>query len=153
MLATRISVPILREYLRSEGKAAEAEAVERLRPQMFGPGYASRILTDFDVDAPEGEVQVACPSLSTGNIRRFAYPAVFYRDVRSPLVHEYQLGKQAAPVAMTERQAGVSYVNRGARRLVYYHLDWLIEVVRSIAVDSSGHDAPLDRPARWWLDG
>jgi hypothetical protein len=88
-----------------------------------------------------------------GDIRRFAYPAVFYRDVRSPLVHEYQLGKEAAPVPMTEHEAGVSYVNRGSRRLVYCHLDWVVNVIRSIAASSSTVTAPLTRPAAWWIGG
>jgi hypothetical protein len=79
-------------------------------------------------------------------------PFDFLPGWRSPLVHEYHLDDQASQEPMTERDAGVSYVNRGSERLVY-HLDWLADVVRSIAASTSSVPGPLPGPTPWWIEG
>lgn len=75
-------------------------------------------MTDFDVDAGETEVLAACSGVTPAELRRFSYPTILYRDVRSALVHEYHLSEQATHVPMTERDAGVSYANRVGQRLI-----------------------------------
>jgi hypothetical protein len=59
----------------------------------------------------EAEIQAICPTLSIKDIRDRSYPAVFYKHVRSTLVHEYHLDDRSSAVPMTARPAAVSYVN------------------------------------------
>lgn len=153
LLPARISLPMLVQELRHSSRTGEAENLEQLRPQMFGPGYSARVVTDFDIDATENEILRSCPALGVGDVRRFSYPAVFYRHVRSALVHEYHLTDHATTVPMTEREAGVSYSNRIGRRLIHYHPDWLADVLRSIAAAADGLTPPLSVPSSWWIDG
>lgn len=80
LLAARISLPMLVQELRHSSRTGEAQNLEQLRPQMFGPGYSARVVTDFDIDATENEILSSCPALGVGDVRRFSYPAVFYRQ-------------------------------------------------------------------------
>ena len=90
-----ISVPLLARRLRRKGKHAEAAAIEKLRPDSFGPGYASKVLIGDQVDVPEDVVLGACPTLTQKDVRDRSYPVVFYEHVRSTLVHEFHLDNRA----------------------------------------------------------
>jgi hypothetical protein len=150
----RISVPLLRQWLLKTGRRPEAAALEEKRPHMFGAGNEARVLVGADVDLTEQEVTQTCPQLTIEEIREWSYPAVFYAHVRSSLIHEYHLGDTSSGWPMTERpDATVSYVNPLRKaRLVHFHLPWLIEVVRSIAVAAEAvlSQRPLPVPQPWW---
>lgn len=133
--ATMISVPILQRFLRKRSRRTETSTLERMRPEAFGPGEWTRVLAGPDVDATEAEVKMWCPALDVTELREHSYPSIFYKNVRSNLVHEHRLSPEAASVPMTRRAAGVSYVNRAdsdeplsARRLIHFHFDWLAQV-------------------------
>lgn len=155
-----ISIPLLCGYLREKGNFDTANRLEAERPGMFGIGGACRVVTGSDVDFSEADVQNICPQLSLYDIRTYSYPAIFYREVRSSLVHEYNIGPRAHALPMTSRETNVSYVNqldssvlsRLPRRRIHYHMPWLAQVVRSLAEKSTKHfGQTIPNPANWWL--
>lgn len=155
-----ISIPLLSRHLREERKFDAANKLEAARPGMFGVAGSCRVVTGDDVDFPDAEVQRICPQISLHEIRTYSYPAIFYRDVRSSLVHECNIGPSAHFLPMTSREASVSYVNqldtatptRFPRRRIHFHMPWLVNLVRSIAGKAIVHfDQSLSIPASWWL--
>jgi hypothetical protein len=157
-----ISVPFVRKHLRQLGRNDDVQAIDEARPQMFGLGHSSRILLGSDVDMKEAPL-LTITSLKSSDIRRYSYPVLFYKHVRSNLAHEYKLSEDAASHFLTRRKANVSYNNRVdmseaemTRRLIHFHLDWIAKIVRSIASNVYGvvdaYDT-LGRPDRWWIDG
>lgn len=160
----RVSVPLLVRALRKRNQNEAAEAVVAARPSAFAPGHETKVLVGDDVDMNETEVLQVCPALAPAEIRRYSYGAVFYRHVRSALVHEYQLGSRASSVAMATDDDGVSYTNRlslsstsssSVVRQIHYPITWLESVVESIGtqVGSSNTSKPLPEPSKWWLHG
>jgi hypothetical protein len=87
--ACHISVPLLVDYLRQKQRLAEAETLERAHPQMYGLGHETRIVLGHEIDRPDHELAPLCRNLTLSDLRWFSYPAVFYREIRSGLVHEY----------------------------------------------------------------
>jgi hypothetical protein len=157
----RISVPLLVQHLKETGRTSEATKIEAVRSRMFGGGHASRVLIADDVDATEAEIRTLCQTLTASDVREFSYGAVFYAHVRSAIVHEFHFGANATGVPMTERQADVSYANRldrhtrVSRRLIHFHMPWLVSLVDSLAanVDAVLSTAPLPKPSTWWVEG
>jgi len=160
----RVSVPLLVRALRRQNQDATADALAAARPQAFAPGHETHVLIGVQVDMSEAEVLQVCPALQPADIRRYSYGPVFYRHVRSALVHEYQLGDRASSVAMAGNNDGVSYTNRlsssstsstGVVRQIHYPSSWLESVVESIGtqVSSSTTSKPLPDPTKWWLTG
>lgn len=150
----RISVPLLIEYLDNNGKGQEA-ATLRTQFMSFPRG---QLLTGSQVDRFEDEICRACPGLLHEQIRRFAYAAVFYDEVRSSYVHKYKIGLSADPwaVAATE-DTEISYGNWRADpiRHIHFPIQWISKVAESVAenVDCSAQELPLVQPGRWWLEG
>jgi hypothetical protein len=155
----RISVPLLIRTLRADGRENEATVIETSRPNLL-TGAQSLVLVDDDVDMAEGDLRGFCPDITLQYLRKHSYPVLFYRHVRSTLVHEYALGAKASPTAMTRRPPAVSYLNqisvhrhRGVRRLIHFHPEWLKELVLAIALRLE-HASPVQgRPSRWWIEG
>ena len=162
LAATHVSVPFVRQYLQRSGRDVDVGAIEKARPEMFGLGHGSRIITGSDVDMAEKDL-LAITTLTPREVRRYSYPALFYKHVRSNLVHEFRLSEAATSHFMTRREANVSYNNRldlteteMARRLIHFHIEWIASVTRSIASNVVGFvDAyrTLPRPQPWWLEG
>lgn len=157
----KISVPLFVQHLRKIGNLADAEKLELARPQMFGPGYATRVLTGAEVDMPEDELVKLGLGVPRQVVRGFSYPALFYRHVRCGLMHEFHLTEEATWNPMTTRVVGVSYSNRGAKygefaikRLIHFEIAWLAGALRSI-VSHFGDAGPVTTlpPTAWWIDG
>lgn len=165
----RLSLPLLRHTL-CDGHEADADALERMRPGMFGFGYSTRVVTGDEVDADEAEIAGTFPHLEKRLLRRHSYPAVFYEHVRSQLVHEYSFEGFATAYPMTSKpDPGVSYSNTtrmlygddgevmldASTREIHFHVDWLIRLAHAIAraVDQQVPNGGLPRPAAWWLHG
>ena len=151
------------QLLVSELREAAA-AVVAARPEAFAPGRETQVLVGDQVDMTETDVLKVWPDLPSAQIRQYSYGAVFYRHVRSALVHEYQLGNRASSVAMAIHDGGVSYTNRlnvsstsssTVVRQIHYPFAWLESVVESIGtqVASSNTSKPLPDPSKWWLQG
>ncbi len=157
--SVRVSLPLLIDHLRKKGDLEEARILERQRVGMFGPGYSCRVVTGEDVDLTEQEVRSLCPSVKTAELRKFSYPSVFYSEVRSSAVHEYQFSDRATNWPMTTRDAGVSYsnllVDGRTERQIYFHIPWLISVISSIAnnMDRAPVQGSLPVPSSWWREG
>jgi hypothetical protein len=151
--AQRVSVPLLLQTLRKDGRPEVTGLTQRSR--FFTGGYRAQVLVDDDVDCDEATLLSELPSLDRKLLRRHTYPVIFYEEVRSSLVHEYELGDRVSAWPMTRRAARVSYFNNmeGTRR-VHFHMDGLIEIACGIA---RGADALLlkrhpPEPTCWWLD-
>ena len=159
----RISVPLLVRALRKRNQIQAADAIAATKPQAFAPGHETQVLVGDHVDMTETAVLHVYPTLPSAQIRRYSYGPVFYRHVRSALVHEYQLGNRASSVAMAIDDDGVSYTNRllssasssGVVRQIHYPITWLESVVESIGtqVSSSNTSKPMPEPSPWWLHG
>lgn len=162
LLPLRVSLPLLVGALVTQGKSPEAQALREARRETFGPGNQSRVITGPEADAEESEVQCLCPSLSLTLIREFSYPNVFYRHLRSYLIHQYRLGRAATAWPMARRDAGVSYSNVLDRstpprsyRQIHFRAQWLAGVIRSVATAGEVDilSGPHPHPSTWWVDG
>jgi hypothetical protein len=80
------------------------------------------------------------PSLDHKVNRRFAYPAVFYEEVRSGYVHEYRIGAKADPwVAAATDDFEISYGNwlNDPDRHIHFPVIWIGKVAESMMLASS----------------
>ena len=101
--------------------------------------------------------------LTVKQLREHSYAAIFYKHVRSHLAHEYKLSDDVASHFATRLKASVSYVNRHdpdeeelSRRLIHFHMGWLANVTRSVALNVAGlieNYQTLPRPNKWWVHG
>jgi len=159
--AERISVPLLLDALREAGETALIEKVQASRPDVFAPGNDSRVLVSDEVDQTEVELAALDPALATKRLRRFSYGRVFYEHVRSAYTHEYRISEPASEFVQTAQSGQVSYVNfvrypdRRVRRLIYFDVAWVGEIVRSVAASlvTDGPVEPRPDPGTWWVDG
>jgi hypothetical protein len=160
--ACHISVPRLVDHLRQEDRLTEAETLERAHLPMYGPAHETRrAVLGREIDRPDHEFAALCPTLTLNELRRFSYPAVFYGEIRSGLVHEYRLKEDRATVlGMTDQHAAVSYSMihdqdyRRDTRPIHFDLAWLTNLALEIATraEPSVAKAPLPDPRVWWLD-
>lgn len=152
--STRISTPLLIGSLRKNDKVSEAEVLRK----KFMDFQNTRVLTGNEVDKTEQEILSACPALSYKEIRRFAYPCILYKDVRSSFMHEYRAGNRADVWAMAAiANDQISYVNwmNDPDRHIHFPIEWIGTIAESIAetADQNASQFPLSPPAAWWLDG
>lgn len=135
--ARLVSVPLLTQWLRDEGRAPEAVAIEEVhQPEYFWAGSTS-VLAGEDVDMGERQILALLPSIAVRDLRRHSYPVTFYEHVRCAGVHEYQVGRNASPRPMTFRSVGISYVNEligqdHVKRHIHFHASWLHAFVGSL---------------------
>lgn len=158
---TLISVPLLRRFLCGAGRSADMKLIEQTRRDMFGLGHGTLVLRGDEVDMTEDQLLALGNTLTRKELRPYSYPAVFYKHVRSNLVHEYKLSGDAASHFATRLPANVSYVNRHdaseeelSRRLIHFHIQWLSEITRSIASNIAtlmNSFQTLPPPAKWWV--
>ena len=161
LTAVRISLPFLVRSLIEDERYQEVRQIEALRPDMLGPGDEDRVVTGDEVDADEGEILAACPSLPVKDVREQSYAALFYAYVRCVLVNEYALGAEAASRPMSRFSFDrVSYSNEmvgpgQSTRRIHFPFEWLAAVVGSVAdhLDRPGETVPRAAPAKWWLHG
>ena len=149
-----ISVPLLIGHLRDNGKTSESNSLQK----KFMDFQKTRVLTSNDVDKTEVEILSVSQNLNFKDIRRFSYAAVFYEEVRSGFVHEYQTGEKADswPIGVTHDDQ-ISYGNwvNDPDRHIHFPLGWICGVAESIAnvADQNASTFPLSPPTTWWLDG
>lgn len=157
--SVHISVPLLAHSALRAANAVALEQLQALRPRLLrhAPRSIDWSIATVDDDADEMEVATNCPALSLATIRRFSYPAVFYREVRSAYVHALSPGKNASPVRGGESGAAVTYRNFGRppHHRIYFEIEWLCRVAESAAERAF---ADWQRSSKrctteWWLDG
>ena len=151
-----ISTPLLVQDLTQSSEPAKNQAGLQMK-QKYIPSFPFErlILTGDDADGTEDELLQQWPVLSRTDVRKFSYPNLLYRELRCSLVHNYRLGDSTASIPLFEGEANISYVNSAGEKLIYFHLEWLLKVFRSVCttVSPSLSALPFGVPHRWWLDG
>ena len=154
--ASRISIPMLLEWLRSRGEPYR-EALTRISRRYLGKFDPTRVLSGDDVDCCDLELASALPSLEPCKVRKFSYASIFYREVRSAYVHQYQTGERVNTWTLAADTPNVvSYGNwRGGQdKHIHFPVAWQSAVALSMAkaADAMSESFPLSVPSRWWLE-
>ena len=146
---TTISIPMLYQAL-----DPNSEYKPILRSH-FLPQNQGRLLIDVDVDKQESEILKVVAGIPSKTLRQHSYANLFYTELRSGLVHEYQTTQDAHLMPDTTRTAAISYANAFSARHIVFHFDWLIETLRSVAnnVEPLFESLPLSPPTTWWIEG
>ena len=156
----KVAVPLLAEYLHEFEDNVSLANLKRLRPvelRYFPEELDGVVAIGDTVDASLVEVESACPLLSRREIRKWSYPAVFYREVRSGFVHELNPTPSSSHIPADTSGSAVTYRNCVSRpfRRIHFAVDWLCEVVEGMAervyLDWLRGGARCGRA--WWLDG
>jgi hypothetical protein len=156
----RIAVPLLAEYLYEFEKTEALGGLKRLRPEElrhFPEELDGNVCTGDTADASEAEVLHACPQLTIKEVRKWSYPAVFYREVRSGFVHELSPTQFASHIKAGKSGAGVTYRNDAGRpyRRIHFDVEWLCRIVERMAERAY----PVWQQSSWrcglvwWSDG
>ncbi len=144
-----VSVPLLCQ-------GAELDQATRLTLQSRFLDYDEvRILVDADVDRHEADIQPFSRQIDLKTLRKYSYANLFYTELRSGIVHQYQAMDKAELEPMTRRKAAVSYSNVNSARRIVFHFAWLVETLQSVAanLDPMLETLPLSQPPSWWIDG
>jgi hypothetical protein len=114
-----------------------------------------RILLGAEVDRSESDILIVLPAISLKTLRRYSYADLFYKELRSGMVHQYEATARVELEPMTKRKSSVSYLNYGSSRRIAFHFPWLVDTFRSVAenIDSDFDRLPLPPPSKWWIDG
>ena len=121
----------------------------------------SIIITGEDIDMDEHIVTTLCPDIELKIIREFSYANIFYKELRSSIVHEYHVSDYASDYPQTKRNTFVSYNNHLEYpfRRICFHFNPLKVVTESIAynvaelVEQIRNSSPEETSRAWWLDG
>lgn len=157
--STRISVPLLAAAALNENDTLSLQCLKRLRPRLLRHASAQIewAVATGDDDADEAEITSTCPALSIADIRKFSYPAVFYREVRSVYVHELSPGKHASPMRAGTSGAPITYRNyvNPPRHRIHFEIDWLCRVAESCAYRAYADWQRSSRrcAVKWWRAG
>jgi hypothetical protein len=146
---TTISIPLLYQGLDLNS------AVKPILKDQFLKYPDGRILVDIDVDKNETDIISLLSGPTSNIIRRFSYANLFYTELRSGIVHEYQTTQRAYLEPVTKRSAAISYANDNSSRRIVFHFPWLVETLKSVAenVDPIFESLPLPQPTKWWIEG
>jgi len=146
---TTISLPLL-----YQGLDLNSAIKPILRDQFLKYGQG-RILIDIDVDKDESDTLKLLNGPTLKTIRQFSYANLFYTELRSGIVHEYQTTQRAYLEPTTQRQAAISYANINSARKIVFHFPWLVDTLQSVAenIDPIFESLPLQHPAKWWIEG
>jgi hypothetical protein len=139
-----ISVPtLIAKGLISESVTAYAEA-----------GQSTRIFRDEEIDREYCDARQAFPRVPFERLKSCSYAVLIYEWLRCGYAHEYCPHENITHVPASRGPARVSYIGRmtrsGLKRMVSFHLDYLIEVAEHHAANVS--DTPSSQPPTWWLD-
>ena len=103
----RISIPVLIAKMKAAGQTANAD---KLRTQFY-PQSRQEILYADRVDQNEVEVLKVTEGLETWRVRESSYAGIIYSDLRSGLVHEYQLAPFMVGFSYSSQTDTPSYFN------------------------------------------
>lgn len=151
---TRVSLPLLIDYLKANGHVYQARKLEKSLLDFD----SSQVLIGSEVDKFESDITALCPQLFLKNVRKFSYANLLYEQVRSCYAHEYRPGPLAESWPMTSDQSSlVSYVNWVDKpiRRIHFHVQWLLKVAVEAAgaIDAISKNLPKSDPAMWWVRG
>ena len=152
---TKISIPILVDYLQQKGRYSEMTHIEG----SFLNYGVSHVLLGDKVDKFESEILAVCNTFSLKEIRKCSYANLLYEEIRSGYAHEYRPSDRAYQRAQTSRSASISYVNQldktnKPHRLIHFHIDWVANLaVKTAKVVDAAAVLPREQPSNWWIDG
>ncbi|MET0069963.1 MAG: hypothetical protein ABW096_07955 [Candidatus Thiodiazotropha sp.] len=149
----KISIPLLIGELRDSGYKEESEILFK----EFMPSCKTLVITGDDVDKSIKDIISICPSLPIKLVKENCYAHILYKEVRSGYVHEYMPGERSDSWGMgsVRSKDKISYSNRGDKpdRLIYYSVNWLVMLVRSVVKTIEDSSASPDDGSfdDWWL--
>lgn len=162
----KISIPLLEKNL----EKSDFNTAIRVR-RKFLPGMP--IMLDGDADKDETEVMAMFPSLSRKEIRNSSRASSIYVDLRSGLVHEYQLSSHLVSYTFSDRKDIPSYVNRQdnvpdltagtfvtgeTRRYLHFPYPYIRKISDTAAQAAFGYWEKQNswdqaEPQSWWVEG
>jgi hypothetical protein len=149
---TTISIPALIRKLAGKQEQAEVR-------RYFWQVQPCAVVNAASVDQDESAVRAKVPGLSLRDVRAASYAAILYEDLRSGLVHEYDLQSNLMDWSFSPRQELI-YQYRNSEHSLFMPMDYLPSVARSAATAAfdawekrSAWKQELPRPTRWWIDG
>lgn len=120
----------------------------------YGPGGNTRIFRDEEIDLPLSSAETTYPQVQCRELRNCSYAALIYTWLRCGYAHDYCAHENITHVPASRRSARVSYIGRGTRtgirRMVSFHLDYLVELAEHHA--NTVPDVSSPHPSVWWLD-
>lgn len=164
----KISVPLLASKLEAVGNLDSAIKVRRT----YLP--VRSVLLDGDVDKDDTEIMAKFPTLSRKEIRGCAYASSIYADLRSGLVHEFQLPSYLVPYKVSDRTDIPSYVNLQnavdnpvtgelfvvgeTRRYLHFPYEYVRQVSETSAnaafeIWEKQNSRKQAEPQIWWVEG
>lgn len=119
------------------------------------PGQSTRIFRGEEIDVPLSDAATRYPGLGHQDLKRCTYAVLIYEWLRCGYAHEYCPHENITQVQASCRNARVSYIGRGIRgggirRMISFHLDYLIRLTKYHA--DNVPDQPTPRPLTWWFD-
>jgi hypothetical protein len=152
---SKISIPLLKES-RILTKEQDLILLEEYNTKSY-----SLIITGEDIDLDESIVRTLCPDIDLRKLREFSYANLFYKELRSSLVHEYRLSDFAASFPQTTKEAFVSYNNNVhyPTRRICFHFNPLKEITENISsnvadlIEVNQKQKFEQTNKEWWLDG
>lgn len=153
----KISVPLLLQDLEKVDKT-NFDILKKHSTRFYG---SSRVFEGTESDKLEDEILNICPGISKKNIRRFSYASVLYSEVRSGLIHEYKITKNASSQPMHDYCKSVSYLNIAQinpfclYHSIHFHYEWIDSIVLTLqkSLDSKWQKTPYNDPNKWWIEG
>jgi len=118
------------------------------------PGDNTRIFRDHEIDLELSVAQAKYSNVSRADLKRHTYAALIYEWLRCGYSHEYCPHENITHVPPSRHSARLSYIGRttsnGLRRMISFHLDYLIDLAQYHAMSIAKNPDPW--PRRWWID-
>lgn len=117
-------------------------------------GNFTRIYCDYEIDLCIEEAEKRYPEIWARKLREHCYASLIYKWLRCGYSHEYCSHENVTHVPASRRRARLSYIgrstNRGTKRMVSFHLDYLFSLAEYHI--SILPDKPNPKPSSWWID-
>ena len=148
---SRISTPLLLDNFKNSS-ITNIEVFKKY--QEF---QVSRILTGSEIDFNENYIVNVTKEIVIKDLRSFSYANIFYSEVRSSIVHQYELSKIASLFPMTIRRELVSYNNylEKPNRRICFNIQEMMNRIKLISTNVFREIkmVPQKTPISWWVDG
>jgi hypothetical protein len=97
-------------------------------------GNHTRIYCDEEIDLSLEDAVARYPQIPRERLEEYSYASLIYKWLRCPYSHEYHADENVTEHQASPKNARVSYIGRvslttrGLRRMVSFHLDYLIKL-------------------------
>jgi hypothetical protein len=118
------------------------------------PGEDTRIFRDHEIDLELSAAQAKYSNVPRADLKRCTYAVLIYEWLRCGYAHEYCPHENITHVPPSRYNARLSYIGRatpnGLKRMISFHLDYLIDLAQYHATNVAENADPL--PREWWID-